>query len=67
MIPLSSSNLASCDYSEETRTLTITFHSGDTWSYSDVDKSIYEGLVAASSPGRYFYRQIKGLYPGSQI
>jgi hypothetical protein len=63
MMPaLRSSNLASCDYSAETRTLSVTFKSGSTYSYADVDEATYQGLLSAASPGRYFAENIKDTF-----
>jgi len=62
MPALRSSNLASCDYSPETRTLSVTFKGGGTYSYADVDEATYQGLLSAASPGRYFAENIKDTF-----
>ncbi len=62
MPELKSSNIASADYSEETRALTITFRSGGVYIYADMPETKYAGLLAAPSPGRYFDAEIKGKY-----
>ncbi len=62
MPELKSSNLASADYSEETKALTVTFRSGGTYTYADVPETVYAGLMAAPSPGRYLDAEIKNKY-----
>ena len=59
---LSSSALSSCTYDEDTRTLSIRFTSGQSYTYSDVPVEVYEELVNSSSPGRFFHGNIKGTY-----
>ena len=65
MIPVSSSNLASVGY--ENGTLYIAFNSGGLYSYSNVPISVYNGLLAASSHGKYFHQFIKNVYPYKRI
>ena len=65
MIPLSSSNLASVGY--ENGTLYIAFNSGGLYSYSNVPISVYNGLLASSSHGKYFHQFIKNVYPYKRI
>jgi KTSC domain-containing protein len=62
MPALKSSNLASAEYDAETQSLTITFKSGATYTYSDVSETIYEGLLSAASPGSYFASNIRDAY-----
>jgi hypothetical protein len=62
MPALRSSNLASAEYDAEAQSLTITFRSGSTYTYSGVDEGTYEGLLSASSPGKYFADQIKDTF-----
>ncbi len=63
--PLSSSNLRSCRYDPGTETLDIQFHSGRTYSYARVPSTVFQGLVDADSPGRFFNAQIKDHYAES--
>jgi hypothetical protein len=62
MPALRSSNLASADYSAETQALVITFKSGGRYTYSDVPETVYEGLLSAPSPGRYFAEAIRDAF-----
>ncbi len=60
MLPVSSSNIESVGY--ENGTLYIRFHSGGLYSYQNVPVAVYQGLMSASSKGRYFHSNIKGAY-----
>lgn len=59
---LNSSLLASASYSPASRTLTVVFNSGKSYTYQNVDISIFDGLRAAESPGRFFGKQIRGAF-----
>ena len=65
MKPLASSNLAAYDYDPDSRLLTIRFTSGRTYSHRDVPADIAEGLGSATSPGKYFNGEIKGIFAES--
>jgi hypothetical protein len=68
MMPaLKSTNLAAAEYDPETRTLTVGFQSGDTWEYYNVPQAVYDGLFQTSSPGGYFYRNIRNSFMGEQV
>jgi hypothetical protein len=56
---VNSSNLASVGYDAQTQTLEIEFNHGGVYQYYNVPKSIYDGLMNASSHGQYFDRNIK--------
>ncbi len=62
MNPINSSNLKSVGYDKDNLFLFITFHSGDTYRYSGIPLSVYEGLLNASSKGSYHHNFIK-KYP----
>ena len=65
MIPVSSSNLSSVGY--ENGTLQIQFHSGGLYRYINVPYSVYQGLMAAFSKGRYFRANIRRRYGERRI
>ena len=65
--PVSSSNLSSVGYDENSRILEIEFNDGSVYTYSNVPISIYEGLMAASSHGKYFHQHIRDVYQYTQI
>lgn len=64
-IPVSSSNLDAVAY--ENGILYVQFKSGWTYSYQNVPESVYQGLMAASSHGKYFAAYIKNSYPYTRI
>lgn len=59
---VSSSNIRSVGYDPATKTLEVEFHSGGLYQYHQVPQSIYDGLMAASSHGRYLEQNVKGVY-----
>jgi len=65
--PVSSSNLKSVGYDQISNTLEIEFHGGRVYQYYNVPKGIYQGLMAASSHGKYHHRRIKDSYRYSRI
>ena len=60
-----SSDIDSIGY--EYGTLHIRFNSGGLYRYSNVPESIYNGLMSASSHGKYFHAYIKGKYGDTRI
>jgi KTSC domain len=59
---LKSTALASATYDDETKDLDVTFTSGNTYTHRNVPVEIWEGLVGASSPGRYWHSSLKDQY-----
>jgi hypothetical protein len=57
-----SSNVAGAGYDEDTRTLTVKFHSGKSYTFANVPESIYQGLLDADSAGKYFNAHIKDKF-----
>ncbi|MCO6453562.1 MAG: KTSC domain-containing protein [Caldilineales bacterium] len=56
---VSSSNLASVGYDPQRQVLEIEFRNGSVYQYFGVPQSIYSGLMAAASHGRYFDAFVK--------
>ncbi len=65
MIPVSSSDIASIGY--DGSTLHILFNSGGLYAYYNVPESVYNGLMNASSHGKYFHANIRGRYGDTKI
>lgn len=61
-ISVRSSNIRSVGYDLASSTLEIEFNSGSVYQYLNVPADEYEGLMNASSKGRYFNSNIKGTY-----
>lgn len=67
MIIVSSSLIESVGYDDESRKLYIKFHSGPSYVYEEVGSEVYQALLAAPSVGRYFLKEIKGVYPAKKV
>ncbi|MBE8596842.1 MULTISPECIES: KTSC domain-containing protein [unclassified Xenorhabdus] len=66
-VSVSSSNLHSVGYDQVTRTLEIAFHSGGIYQYDGVPANVHQGLISASSKGKYFHQYIKNVYPYRKV
>ena len=64
--PIESTAIASIGYDGAMAILEIEFTSGDVYEYFAVPRSVYEGLLAAESPGRFFQARIRERYPDRQ-
>lgn len=64
---VSSSNIASIGYDNDSQTLEIEFLNGGVYQYFDVPLHIYNGLMNASSHGQYLAENIKGNYRYSKV
>lgn len=64
---VNSSDLKSVGYDEETQTLEIEFRSGAIYEYYNVPQNIYDGLMSASSYGKYFNQNIRDNYQYSKV
>ena len=62
---LNSTFLKEATYNDSTRTLTVIFNNGRTYSYQNVDRSIFQGLIDADSSSRFFGTQIRGRFTTS--
>ena len=49
-----SSMLANCEYDDATKELMVMFLNGRQYTYVDIPKETYDGLINAQSAGRYF-------------
>ncbi|KZX11337.1 hypothetical protein MBORA_15820 [Methanobrevibacter oralis] len=67
MTPVSSSNLESVGYDPSTETLRIKFLKSGLYEYYNVPQDVYDGLMAASSKGKYFHNNIKDKYPYTKL
>ena len=56
---LKSTNIKSVDYNKENNSLDIEFHSGGTYTYEDVPKSLFDRIRKVKSPGKFFHKHIK--------
>ena len=63
---VSSSNIVSIGYDENTSTLEIEFNSG-TYQYYDVPSYIFDEFMNADSKGSYLHRNIKSSYTYARV
>lgn len=63
--PVESSNLRSAGY--EDTVLEIEFLDGGVYQYFDVPQAIYDGLIQAESPGKYFWANIRGAFRYARV
>ena len=59
---ISSSAISKASYDDETQEMQIVFTNGGPYTFYGVPQEIFEGLLFASSPGRYYHSVIKGNY-----
>ena len=60
--PVISSNLVSVGYDPISKTLEIEFRYSRVYQYYNVPEDVFQGLMQASSKGRYFDAHIKDIY-----
>lgn len=66
--PVSSSNVESIGYDEQTRTLEVAFLNGSVYQYDGVPHHIYEDMTYTVSFGHYLWAMIKrGGYSYTKI
>ena len=66
-VPLVSSNVASIAYDPDEQTLEVTFNSGAVYQYFAVDESVYMSFLAAPSPGRFLWQNLRGVYDYNRL
>lgn len=59
---LSSSWIMSATYDSETEDLSITTSNGGTYDHHGVPETVFEGFISASSPGKFWWANIKDKY-----
>jgi hypothetical protein len=57
--PVTSSNIKTIGHDKKEKVLEVTFHSGSEYMYKDVPRSLYNRLLKAKSPGKFFNKHIK--------
>ena len=62
-----SSYIDAISYNEEAKELKVQFKNGATWSYVDVPPAIHVSLLLAESTGKYFAKEVKGVFSGRKI
>ena len=57
-----SSAFSEVGYDDETQVLDVTFTSGSTYTHNGVPPEVFQAFIAAPSPGKYYWAQIKNRY-----
>lgn len=65
--PVISSNVASVGYDDATQTLEVEFHGGAVYQYFDVPRAVFDGLLAADSPGGFMHEQVRGVFRYARV
>ena len=60
--PVSSSNIISVGYDQQSNILEVEFSSGEVYQYFDVPEHLYNGLMGAPSRGKFLDDYIKYSY-----
>ena len=66
-VAVSSSNLAEVGYDPDTETLEIMFRHGSVYQYFNLPAFIYERLLQADSPEKFFNANNKQQYPEARV
>lgn len=66
-IPVTSSNVETIGYDEDSQTLQIEFKNGSSYQYFDVPERVFNELRGAGSIGAYLSSNIKGVYRFSRV
>lgn len=64
---VASSNIASIGYDEPSQTMEVEFNNGSIYQYYNVEPSVYQQMMLASSKGQFLHFYIKGAYPYSRV
>lgn len=64
---VSSSNIQAIRYNPSSGGMQIRFHDSGTYEFYDVPGTVYVGLLAASSKGRFFHNEIRGKFLSSKL
>jgi hypothetical protein len=57
--PLKSTNIKAVGYDKKDKTLEVEFHSGGTYKYNDVPKTLFDRIKRVKSPGKFFHNHIR--------
>jgi hypothetical protein len=64
---IGSSVIDTVSYDIFSETLVVKFLSGTVWCYYEVPEEMYQGVISASSSGKYFNLHIRDKYASSKI
>lgn len=61
-VELMSESIPAAEYDERLQELKLTFTDGRSYRFAGVPRAVFDGLVAADSPGSYYHASIRGRY-----
>ncbi|WP_336703454.1 KTSC domain-containing protein [Chryseobacterium indologenes] len=67
MIPVSSSDIESIGYDEQSQNVYVRFLSGTLYLYIGVPEHEFQNLLQASSHGSYLHYNFKNVYPYERL
>jgi hypothetical protein len=67
MTQVESSNIHAIGFDEDNSILYIDFKPMSPYSYTGVDKDVFEEFLAADSKGKFFHQYIKNNYPFKRL
>lgn len=67
MIPVSSSNVQSVGYDNDSNIVYVNFINGSIYVYKGVPDQEFDNLLNAPSVGSYLHRNFKNVYPYERI
>ena len=62
-----SSYIDSISYNEDKQELQVKFKNGTIWKYFDVPEGAHVSLLLAESTGKFFAKEIKGVFSGRKV
>ena len=62
-----SSNIRSAGYDPDSQVMEVEFMNGSVYRFAWVPEDVYDDLVRAWSPGKYFNQFIKGRYLSERV
>jgi hypothetical protein len=62
-----SSNIAGFDYDQDQQILVVEFNHGGRYNYYDVPESVFIGMQAASSKGKFLAQNVKNIYRYARV
>lgn len=62
MQPVTSSQIKAVGYDGGAQQLAVEFHRSGVYTYNNVPRYVYEGLLAAESVGKFFGAHVKGKF-----
>lgn len=67
MQKVKSSSISHIGYDESAHTMAVKFASGDTYHYHEVEKSVFDKMLKAESPGKHLQANIVGKYKHKRL